>query len=148
MLSVLWSSVSGIQINWDCWSSYRISLLLSFFQTSLFNNRGQLLLSTVWVQISASDSFSCLLDLSGWQSWQIPFWEYSTASVIGSCLGASPWAGAHFGSVTGPSFPQDPLHFCPCNSFRQEQLWVKVVTVRWQHHSTLDALSSCWRWAL
>jgi hypothetical protein len=34
MLSVRWSSVweiSGVQINWDCWSSYRITFL-SFFQ--------------------------------------------------------------------------------------------------------------------
>jgi hypothetical protein len=38
MLSVWWSNVceiSGIQINWDCWSSCRITLLLSFFQPSL-----------------------------------------------------------------------------------------------------------------
>jgi hypothetical protein len=29
-----WSSVweiSGVQVNWDCWSSYRVTLLLSFF---------------------------------------------------------------------------------------------------------------------
>ena len=32
----------GVQINWDCWSSYSIPLLLSFFQPSL----RQLLLST------------------------------------------------------------------------------------------------------
>ena len=29
-----------------------------------------------------------------------------------------------------------PLHFNPCSSFRQEQLWVRVLTVGWQpHHS-------------
>jgi hypothetical protein len=30
-----WSSIweiSGVQVNWDCWSSYRVTLLLSFFQ--------------------------------------------------------------------------------------------------------------------
>jgi hypothetical protein len=35
MLPVWWSSVweiSGIQINWDCWYSYRVALLLSFTQ--------------------------------------------------------------------------------------------------------------------
>jgi hypothetical protein len=37
VLSVWWSSVwevSGVWINWDCWSSYRITLLLNFFQPS------------------------------------------------------------------------------------------------------------------
>jgi hypothetical protein len=48
----------------------------------------------------------------------------------------------------GSSFPQVPLHFHPCNSFRQEQLWVRDVTVGWQPHPSLDVLSSCWRWAL
>jgi hypothetical protein len=35
MLPGWWSSVweiSGIQVNWDCWSSYRVALLLGFFQ--------------------------------------------------------------------------------------------------------------------
>jgi hypothetical protein len=42
MLSVLWSSVweiSGVQNNWDFWSSYRI-VLLSFFQPSLIQQQG------------------------------------------------------------------------------------------------------------
>jgi hypothetical protein len=33
------------------------------FSLPQFNNRGQLLLSIGWVQLSASDSFSCLLGL-------------------------------------------------------------------------------------
>jgi hypothetical protein len=43
MLSVWWSSVwkiSGVQINWDCWSSYRIALLLSSFVPSLIQQKG------------------------------------------------------------------------------------------------------------
>lgn len=43
MLSVWWSSVwkiSGVQIKWDCWSSYRIALLLKFFQPSLIQQQG------------------------------------------------------------------------------------------------------------
>jgi hypothetical protein len=35
MLPGWWSSVweiSGVQLNWNCWSSYRVALLLSFFQ--------------------------------------------------------------------------------------------------------------------
>ena len=31
--------------------------------------------------------------------------------------------------VTGLSFPQAPPHFHPCSSFRQKQIWVRVVTV-------------------
>jgi hypothetical protein len=49
-----------------------------------------------------------------------------------SGLGTSPSAGSHFWPLGGPSFPQAPLHFHPCNFFRQEQLWVRVVTVGWQ----------------
>ena len=43
MLSVWWSNVweiSGLQINWDCWSSYRITLPLSYFQPSLIQQQG------------------------------------------------------------------------------------------------------------
>jgi hypothetical protein len=55
----------------------------------------------------------------------------SIASGIVSGLGNSFWARSYFGPVAGPSFPQDPLHFHPCNSFRLEQLWVRVITVGW-----------------
>jgi hypothetical protein len=43
MLSAWWFSlweILGVQINWDCWSSYRITLLLSFFQPSLIKQQG------------------------------------------------------------------------------------------------------------
>ena len=36
MLSIWWSSVweiLGVQINWNCWPSYRVTLLLNFFQS-------------------------------------------------------------------------------------------------------------------
>jgi hypothetical protein len=38
MLFVWWSSVweiSGLQINWDCWSSYRVAPLFRCFQSYL-----------------------------------------------------------------------------------------------------------------
>ena len=59
-----------------------------------------------------------------------PFCEHSIASVILSGLGTPlpPCAGCYFGPETGPSFPQAPLRFHLCNSFRQEQLWVRVGT--------------------
>jgi hypothetical protein len=43
MLYIWWSSVweiPGVQINWYCWSSSRIALLLSFFQPSLLQQQG------------------------------------------------------------------------------------------------------------
>jgi hypothetical protein len=43
MLSVWWSSVweiSGVQINWDCWSSYRNHSSLQLFQPSLIQQQG------------------------------------------------------------------------------------------------------------
>jgi hypothetical protein len=51
MLSVWWSRVweiSEVHINWDCWSSYRVVLLLSFFQPSLYvlNNKCTLVTHT------------------------------------------------------------------------------------------------------
>jgi hypothetical protein len=65
-----------------------------------------------------------------------------------SGLGTSPRAGSYFGPVTGPSFPQAPVHFHPYYSFRQEQLWVRDVTMGWQPHPSLvfllevDSISS------
>jgi hypothetical protein len=59
-----------------------------------------------------------------------------------SGYGTSPWAGSHFRPIAGPSFPQAPLYFHPCNSFRKKQLQVRVVTVGWQ--PSLDVLCSCW----
>jgi hypothetical protein len=37
--SSVWE-ICGVQINWDCWSSYRIALLLSFLQPSLMQQQG------------------------------------------------------------------------------------------------------------
>ena len=66
------------------------------FSLPWFNNRGQLFLYICWVQIPASDSFSCLLSLQ-----RAIMIEHSIASVIVSGLGTSPWEGSHFGPVTG-----------------------------------------------
>ena len=41
-----WWEISGVQVNWDCWSSCRVALLLSLFQLFLFQPHGQQLLST------------------------------------------------------------------------------------------------------
>jgi hypothetical protein len=60
--------------------------------------------------------------------WVSHLWVLHSLSIRVS-LETSTWAGSHFGPVTGPSFPQAPLHFQPCNSFSQEKLWVRIVPV-------------------
>jgi hypothetical protein len=65
-----------------------------------------------------------------------------------SGLGTSPSAGSHFGPVTKPTFPRALFNFHLFTSFRQEQLRARVLPVGWQHHPSLDALSSYWRLAL
>jgi hypothetical protein len=58
------------------------------------------------------------------QSWQVPFCEHSITSVIVSGLVTTlSWILL----CVCPSFPQTPLHFQPCSSFRQEQLCVRVL---------------------
>jgi hypothetical protein len=59
------------------------------FNSPQFNNRGQLLLSIGWVQISASDTFSCLLGFSEDSHDRSVFYGCSIASVIFSGLGTS-----------------------------------------------------------
>jgi hypothetical protein len=59
------------------------------------------------------------------QSWEVPFWEHTIASVIVSGLGASHLAGSYFGPGAEPPIPHALLQFCPCSSFRQEQLWIR-----------------------
>ena len=92
MLPVWWSSVweiSGVQTNWDCWYSYRITLLLSFFQPSLIPQQGSAA-SVHWLCANICLRFFQLFVWSFLgQSWQVLFCECSTASVLMSDLGAS-----------------------------------------------------------
>ena len=123
-----WSGVwdiSGVKINWDCWFSHR-AILLSFFQP-LFNS---------------TTGFSSFCPFVGYKylplTLSVACWVFQSTVMLGpflwgfhsltngQALGPSPWAGSHFGPVSGPSFPQALLHFHSCSSFRQEQLWVRV----------------------
>ena len=116
MLPGWWSSVwemSGIQINWGCLSSYRIALLLSFFQPSLTQQQG-----------SAASVYWLSADICIWL-FQLLCWVFWRAVMIGPFLWAHhnlsnsvrpwdlPWAGSHSGAATGTSFLQAPLHFHP-----------------------------------
>jgi hypothetical protein len=134
MLPVWWSNVwdiSGVQINWDCWSAYKAELLLSFFQLSLIQPQGSAA-SVHWLGVNICKylTFSCLLGLEECGHARYPC-QYSKDLVIISGLG-TPWVGSHFGPVAGPSFPQAPFNFHTCCSFRQEQLWIRILTVGWQ----------------
>jgi hypothetical protein len=72
ILSVWWSNVweiSGVQNNWDCWSSYRVALLLSFFQPSLIQQQGSAA-SVYWLGTNICIWFFQLLIGSFWgPSW-------------------------------------------------------------------------------
>ena len=72
-----WSSsvweISGAQINWDWWSSYRITLLLSFFHPSLIQQQGSDDFDH-WLGANICVWLFQLLVESFWgQSWQVPF---------------------------------------------------------------------------
>jgi hypothetical protein len=150
MLSGWYSSVweiLGVQVSWDCCFSYnsRPPQLLSAFHE--YSHRVQQLLSIGWVQcLHMTLSTAC--------------WDFRSALKIGPFLWllnslsnsvrpvTSPWAGSHPDPVTGPSFPQACLNFHSCNSFIQEQMWVRVLTVTRQPAPSLNALSSCCQFAL
>jgi hypothetical protein len=140
--------IFGVQINWDYWSSYRFALLVGGFQPSLI--QPQRLASAVhWLGANIVIwLFQLLLGSTGVQSSMVHFCECSITSVIVSGLETSLLVGSCLGPVPGSSFPQALLHFHSCNSFRQEQLWVRVVTVGCSHSPSFDALSFCWRWTL
>jgi hypothetical protein len=53
--------ISGVQVSWDCWSSYGVALLLSFFQPFPNSTTG---VTGFCPWLGASKSFSCLLGLS------------------------------------------------------------------------------------
>ena len=83
--------------------------------------------------------FQLLVQSFRGQSDLAPFCELTIALVIVSVLGTSPWAGSHFGPVNGPSFLQVPLHFHPCNSFKnnyESDVWL------W-HGNPIPHLMSC-----
>jgi hypothetical protein len=119
MLPNWWSSVweiSGVQVNWDCWSSYKVTLLLSCFQHFPNSITG---VSSICPLVGCKYLHLTLL-AACWVFQSVimigPFCEHSIASVIVSGLGNSPWAGFHFGPVAGP-FPQVPLHSHPYKFF-------------------------------
>jgi hypothetical protein len=84
MLSVWWSSVweiSGAQIIWGCWSSYRIAFLLSFFQPSLIQKQGSVAF-VHWIGVNICIwLFQMLLGYFRQQSWIGPFFVWDLHSL-------------------------------------------------------------------
>ena len=148
MLPGWWSSVwktLQVQVNWDCWSSYRVTLLLSFFQ--FFPN------STTEVS-SFCPFVGCkylhlTLSAACWVFWSAaiigPFFEPSIASIIVSGLETFLWTGPQFGPFAKPSFPHAPFHFYLYKFFQIRTIMGKSFDRRWQPHPSLDALSFCSR---
>ena len=89
LCSSIWE-ILGVQVNWDCWSSYRVPLLLSFFQLSPNSTTA----SVHWLGANICDSAACWVFQKAVMIG--PFLWALVASIIVSGLGASPFAGSHF----------------------------------------------------
>jgi hypothetical protein len=141
--SSVWE-ILGFQDNWDCWSCYRVVLLLLFFQPFPSSTTGFSsfcpLVGCIWL-------FQLLVEYSEAWSWKSHFCECSIVLVIVSDLGPPPvldptlglWLNLLFLSLLSISI----LQF-----FQTGTIWDRVLTVECQPHPSFDALSSCWRWAL
>jgi hypothetical protein len=126
-LSGWWSNVSeisGVQFSWDCWSSYRVSLPLSFFQFFPNSTTGV----SILYPLVGCKYMHLTLSAACWVFQRTvmigPFFVSYLASVIVWGLGASLWARSHFGPLTGPPFPQSLLHFF--SVFSYENNYVSV----------------------
>ena len=131
--------VLEIQVKWDCRSSYRVALLLSFFQLFPHWNRG-------------ISSF-CPLVGCKYLHLTLPaaFWVIRSTVMLGPILWAlhslsssvRPWglsqSWAPPWSFHWTSFPSGLLCFCSWRSFWQEYFWVRAFDVGWQSHHSLDA---------
>jgi hypothetical protein len=120
------------------------TLLFNFLQPSLIQQRGSAA-SVHWLGANICIRLSAACCIFQRAVMIDPFLRALHSLSNSVRLGTSPWAGSHFGPVAGPSFLQSPIHFHPCNSFKQELLWIRDVTVGWQPHPSLDDLSSYWR---
>jgi hypothetical protein len=132
-------SCGEVQINWDCWSSNRITFLFSSFQPCVIQQWG----SALYVHWLGANICIWLVQLliGSFEGSHVRSILWVLHSLSNSARPSElPLSRINFGPVSGSSFPQVPLHFHPCNSFRQKQLWVRNVTVGWQPHSLLDVL--------
>ena len=107
---------------------------------------GQQLLSVGWVQITASDSFSCLLSLSQGSHDRSHFCDRSIPSVNSVRPWVPPlswiplWA-CHWTSFSSNSFPFLSLQFFQTG----------IIMGQWDDKPILHlmpSLSFCWRWSL
>jgi hypothetical protein len=75
MLPGWWLSVweiSGVQVSWDCWSSYGAALLFSFFQLCPNSTGVPRLLFIGWLYLLLTCPAAC--------------WAFQRAAMLGSCL--------------------------------------------------------------
>jgi hypothetical protein len=131
MLPDWWPNVweiSGGQVSWDCWSFYRVAILLSLFQ--LFSNSttgvssSYKLVGCKYLHVTLSAACWVLGEVTiGLFLWALH--SISNSVRLWAPLPASP-ARFQLGPATGPPLPLAYLQFCPFSSFRQKQLWVRV----------------------
>jgi hypothetical protein len=102
--------ILGVQVCWDCWSSYRVAFPLSVFQLFPNSTTG----TTSFCPLVGCKYLHLTLSAACWTFWgAVPVCKHTIVSVIVSGRGASPWAGFQFGLVTEPSFPHSLLLFVP-----------------------------------
>jgi hypothetical protein len=151
MLAGWWLSVweiSGVQVSWNCWSSYWVSLL-SFFQFFLNSTIGVPgFCPLVGFKYLLSVSFSCLLRLSEGNHVRLLICKHTIASLIVPGLRASPWDGSQVGPVTGPPFPQSVLHFVPAVLLDRNNSWSEFWLWNGNPIPPFDAMFFYWRWTL
>jgi hypothetical protein len=107
-LPAWWSSVwenLGVQDNCDCWSYYKVFLLLSFFQLFPNSTTGVSsfcsLVPCKYLHLTLSAAYWGFRNAVRISSF---LWVLHSLSIIVSGLGTSDWAGSHFGPPTKPFF--------------------------------------------
>jgi hypothetical protein len=149
MLPGWWLSVreiSRVQVSWDCWSSYGVALLLSFFQTFPNPTTGIPDFSPL-----AGCKYLCL-------SHSAACWAALRAVMLGFCLqglhslsnSVRPWSlpfsWIPIWACHWISFPLGSSPFLFLQFFRQEQFWARVFDCGMATPSL--HLSFYWRWTL
>jgi hypothetical protein len=151
MLLGWWPSaweILGFQVSCDCWSSYKVSLFFSFFKIFLNSTTGYTA-SVHWLgEISASDSFSCFLSLWDGSPDRLFLWVlYSLSHSVrpwGLPMSLIPLWAYHWNSF----FVRFFSIFVPTVLLDTSDYGSEFLTVGWQPHPSLDALSFYWRWVL
>jgi hypothetical protein len=140
--------ISEVQINLDCWSSYRVTVILRFYHPFPNSTTGV----SSFCQLVGCKYLHLILTTASWVFWStvmigLFLWAFHSLSYSVRPW-KLPWSWITFWACSSTFLFSGSSPFHPWSSFRQEQIWVKLLTVEWKYPPSLVALSSCWRWAL